>query len=438
MPLNRVTSQRTLSPTGDLYRLGVKTMPSLVPVSAGLVTVGPSQKQGLISIPRFLLVLGFVAIAYVAANYDTTLREPQLRASVLFHEYRSAHNQKVTPPLEPLGAVISGMEMFYMLPAANATASGLLIFFHGCNHAGEDMFRLPEHRIVAVTALRRGLAVLALTSSDRETGCWSEYDVVRLQETNIVDEWMKTISLPTDLPRIGMGTSSGASILFSVYKVLGFHALASYVMPDGFATQAMIKETNDASNLPATVFVHMPKDKLTSSGVTRQASALRSLGVPTKVYDVRPHPFTPELCDRRLPEVGDRRCHNFLARVHARYPGLLDKANNVLQPFVAGDWQTVFQDSKLDDDLRHFVGAPPAEKGQLSPLQFSGHSWSWAAMVEEVSVSYGEHEMTCEHRNEVFDFLMKNAGIEFEADIDQRQGLLGIISQSVSKFSILL
>ncbi|MGV2337482.1 MAG UNVERIFIED_CONTAM: hypothetical protein LVR18_26505 [Planctomycetaceae bacterium] len=327
--------------------------------------------------------------------------------------------------------------MFYMLPAANATASGLLILFHGCSHAGEDMFRLPEHRIVAITALRHGLAVLALTSSDRDTGCWSEYDVIRLQQESIVDEWMKTVGLPPDLPRMGIGTSSGALILFSAYKVLRFRAMASYIMPDGFTTQDMIIRTNGATNLPATAFVHMPKDKLTSVSVARQASALRLLGVPTKVFDVpAPHPFTPELCDRRLPEVGDRRCQNFLARVRSRYPGLLDGANNVLQPFVAGDWQTVFQDSKLNDDLRHFVGAPPAEKGQLNPLQFSGHSWSRAAMVEEISVSYGEHEMTCEHQNEVFDFLMRNAGIEFESDNDQCQGLVGIISQSVSKFSI--
>lgn len=324
-----------------------------------------------------------------------------------------------------------------MLPAANATASGLLMFFHSCSHAGEDMFQLPEHRIVAITALRRGLAVLALTSSDRETGCWSEYDVIQLQEERIVDEWMKTESLPTDLPRIGMGTSSGTSILFSAYKVLGFQAMASYIMPDRFMAQDRTILTNGGTNLPASAFVNMLKDKLMSVRVTKHLAGLRLLWVPTKVFHVSPHPFTPELCNWRLPEVGDRRrCRNFLARVHSRYPGLLDKANNVLQPLVATDWQTVFQDSKLDDDLQHFVGAPPVDKGQLSPLQFSGHSWSWAAMVEEISVSYGEHEMTCEHRNEVFDFLMRNAGIEFESESDQRQGLVGIISQSVSKVSM--
>jgi hypothetical protein len=160
---------------------------------------------------------------------------------------------------------------------------------------------------------------------------------------------------------------------------------------------------------------------------------LRSVGVPTKIFSVHPHPFTPELCDRRLPEVGDRRCHNFLARVHGDYPGLLDKDNNVLRPYVTGDWSQVFEDSKLDDDLRHFVGAPPAEKGQLSPLQFSGHSWSWAAMVEEIGVSYGRNEMTCEYRNQVLDFLMTNAGIEFELNGDKRRGLIGIISQSTTE-----
>ena len=383
-------------------------------------------------IPRVLGIVCLVAILYVAFKYDTALREPQLRASVLFHEYRSAHNQKVTPPLEPVGTVISDTEMFYMLPQLNTTTVGIIVFFHACNHSGEDMFRLPEERIVAVSALRRGLAVLSLTSSNRETGCWSDYDVERLAQDRIVDQWIDLVDLRTDVPRIGMGTASGASILFPAAKMLGFRSIAAYDLPEGFAAEDMIQSRGASSILPATAFVGMARDRPSIVSVSRQASALKSVGVSTKIFKVQPHPFTPELCDRRLPEVGDRRCHNFLSRVHGDYPGHLDKVNNVLKPYLTGEWNRIFEDSKLDDDLRHFVGAPPAEKGQRSPLQFAGHSWSWAAMVEEIGVSYGRNEMTCEYRNQVLDFLMTNAGIEFEWSGDKRRGLIGIISQSSS------
>jgi hypothetical protein len=229
---------------------------------------------------------------------------------------------------------------------------------------------------------------------------------------------------------MGIGTSSGASILFSAHKVLGFRSMAAYDLPEGFAAEDMINGHDGSNKLPSTAFVCMARDKPSAASAARQASALRAVRVATKIFSVHPHPFTSELCDRRLPEVGDRRCHNFLARVHGSYPGLLDKANYVLRPYISGDWVQVFEDSKLDDDLRHFVGAPPAEKGQLSPLQFIGHSWSWSAMVEELGVSYGRNEMTCEYRNQVLDFLMKNAGIEFEPNGDRRRGLIGIIAQT--------
>jgi hypothetical protein len=350
---------------------------------------------------------------------------------VLFNEYRSANNQKVTPPLEPVGAVIADTELFYLLPSGDIT-SGLLIYFHGCGHSGQDMFKLPEDRIVAMAALRRGLAVLSITSSDRTAGCWSDEDVKLISEKKVVEKWMKSVKLPSSLPRMGMGASSGGSILFSMYKALDLKSLASYIAPAGYAADEMMDSPKGKVALPATAYVHMPKDKQTADFIAKQVTSLKSLGVPTKVFEVKPHPFTLNLCDQRLPEIGDRRCHVFLRKVQEKYPHLLDLDNNVLKPYGSGEWNEVFKDSKLDDDLRHIVGAPAVHKGQADPLHFSGHSYSWAAMMEEISVSYAEHEMTCEFRNKVLDFLMKNAGIKFESEEEKRRGLLGIIVSQLS------
>lgn len=458
MPI--ATSQRTIrnaqSLGSDMYRLEAKSeghshpqhLQHAPPLSQSpVVSHVMIQTRLSISVPRIVGSLGFVAILYIAFTYDFSLREPQLRASVLFADYRSTRNQMVTPPLEPIGTVIAQTELFYMLPPAvtsvSASASGdtstslptttptpvvgVLIFFHGCSHGGQDMFRLPEDRIVAMSALERGLAVLSITSSDRETGCWSEYDVNHLGENKVVDKWIRSLKLPASLPRIGMGASSGGSILFSAYKILGFQSMVSYVMPEGFSPDQLVKGPNGKANLPATAFVHMQRDRQTADSITTNAAALRSVGVATKVFPVKPHPFTVDLCDQRLPEIGDRRCHIFLQRVHSQYPDLLDKNNNILQSYFSGEWKYPLEDSKLDDDLRHYIGAPPAEKGQIGPVQFSGHAWPWAAMVEEISTSYGQHEMTCEHRNQVLDFLMKNANIAFQSEEDRRRGLIGIL-----------
>lgn len=492
------TSPRSLSGSSsfgsDPYRLELKSSP-LSPTTPSCATAGHSvhahvpvhphvhvhlhahphvhphsgHSRVRVAHPRIWGVIVLLGVLYVAFYYDVSLREPQLRASVWFSEYRSAFNQKVTPPLDPNSTVILDTEIFYMLPSPSSSQSqspspnlnsasnsdkdnagtdkdndksnsdpkvkGLFLFFHGCSHSGQDLFRLPEERVMAMTALRRGLAVVSITSADRETGCWSQEDVIRLSKDKVIEAFLYSINLPATLPRIAMGTSSGGSILFSAYEELKFSSMASYIIPDGFSTQQLLEglDANGKVSLPPTAFVHMTRDKHSMTSMHKQASALKSLGVSHQVFEVRPHPFTSQLCDRRLPEIGDRRCQSFLQRVHDHYPGLLDKDNHVLKPYSSGDWKAVFEDSKLDDELRHFIGAPPTPKGQASPLQFSGHSWSWAAMMEEIEVSYAEHEMTCQHRNQVLDFLMTNAGIESfvsESKSDgRRRGLVGILSQ---------
>jgi hypothetical protein len=264
--------------------------------------------------------------------------------------------------------------------------------------------------------------------------------VNHLGENKVIDRWMTQVKLSHKLPRIGMGASSGGSILFSAYKTLGFQSMASYVMPESFSSEDLTKGPDGKlmHQLPATAFVHMSRDTQTARSVTKNVATLRALGVPTHVFPIRPHAFTVELCDQRLPEIGDRRCHIFLERIHAQYPGLLDaNNNNILQSYFSGEWTHPLEDSKLDDDLRHYVGAPPTEKGQVGFLQFGGHAWSWAAMVEEISAAYGQHEMTCEHHDNVLDFLMVHANIDFspssEGNNNRRLGLMGIVYQQLQQ-----
>jgi hypothetical protein len=300
--------------------------------------------------------------------------------------------------------MVGDVEVFFMLP--KTAARGVLIFFHGCHHGGQDMFELPEDRIVALAALNRGLAVVSPTSQSRGSGCWGQQDRVIFEKTNVIGKWMASAGLSETLPRMGMGASSGGSFLFSAYKSLGLKSIASYVSGKGFPESELTP-----GNVPATMYVHMPKDYKTADKIEATYKALVRARIPAKQIKIDSHPFTPELCSRRLPEFGDRRCQAFIANVLASNKSLLDKNDmTVLISYRSdGDWKELMEKAKLDGDLDSSV---KKKQGTLFDKNFEGHSWMWASMAEEIAASYAVHEMTSEHRREVLDFLMKHAGIE--------------------------
>jgi hypothetical protein len=336
-------------------------------------------------------------------SFSVATRVAQLRSTVYHDAYRSSAGDLVTPPLKPVGTMIGDVEVFFMLP--KTSARGVLIFFHGCHHGGQDLFELPEDRIVALAALNRGLAVISPTSQNRDSGCWGRQDKEMFEHANVIGKWMASVGLSETLPRMGMGASSGGSFLFSVSKSLGLKSIASYVSGKGFP-----KSELTPSNVPATMYVHMPKDYKTANKIEENYRALLKASIPVEQIKVDSHPLTLELCSRRLPEFGDRRCAAFIANVLASSKSLLDKNDmSVLISYQNdGDWTELMEKAKLDDGLD---SSTKKKKGAPFDKNFEGHSWLWASMAEEIAASSAVHEMTSEHRREVLDFLMKHAGI---------------------------
>jgi len=257
-----------------------------------------------------------------------------------------------------------------------------------------------------LAALNRGLAVVSPTSSDRNTGCWSETDTSVLPQS--IDKLLTSIGLSDTLPRIGIGASSGGAFLFSVYRQLKFKAIASYVAARGFESSLLL---TDAASLPATGYVHMPADSVTSSGVAEQYSALHAAGVPTQAWEIKQQALTPEHCDRRLPEFGDRRCHAFLKK--SKQAGLVGPDNRVLQSYTNGAWDELMKESKIDMEL-DLLQSTTKKRGEVSPTAFSGRSWLRASLEEVIAACYARHEMTATYHEEVLDFLALHAAIDQE------------------------
>lgn len=377
-------------------------------------SLSPSRmKVSRVSVPRIMAMGALLFIAFAVLVYCVNIESQtsQLRATVYDTHSKSSTGEVVTPPLSPRGAVIEGTEVFFMMPTTQA--KGVLIFFHGCNHAGgQDMFELPEDRIVALEALKRGLAVMAPTSINRKTGCWGHQDGEDFKKNRVVDKWMESVGLSPALPRMGMGASSGGSFLFSVYKTIGLSSMASYVSGRGFTESELA-----AGNLPPIIYVYMVKDWRTADKVEEKYSALKKAGVATEKIQVYPHAFTTELCSQRLPELGDRRCRAFLRDVLEQGKLVGKQDGTVLASYQDGEWTAVMEKNNLDAG---FTKTPTrTKKGTLSTKSFGGHSWLWASMEEEIAASFGVHEMTSQSRDVVLDFLMKYAGIETTSSTNQ-------------------
>mmetsp|Transcript_24502 Transcript_24502/g.27912 ORF Transcript_24502/g.27912 Transcript_24502/m.27912 type:complete len:204 (+) Transcript_24502:1-612(+) len=186
---------------------------------------------------------------------------------------------------------------------------------------------------------------------------------------------------------------------------------------------------SNKKELPATGYLHMSRDTKRAGKILKLFQQLLADSVPTKQWVIKSHPFTPEVCASRIPELGDKRCETILKHIQKKHKGLLDKDYTVLEPYSkGGKWEKAFHELKLDesklDSISDLVDTKKKKipkklkkikkkgAGKVSDTAFSKHSWVWAALVEEIAVSYGKHEMTSEKIKTVLDFLMKNAGLE--------------------------
>ena len=88
--------------------------------------------------------------------------------------------------------VIRDLETLWEVPAK---PKGVLFVAHGCNHQGSDFWPpsprcrhclgLPEEGLVRAAALRRGYAVVAVTSFNRDSKCWHNTQASRSEDLQV-------------------------------------------------------------------------------------------------------------------------------------------------------------------------------------------------------------------------------------------------------------
>ena len=127
---------------------------------------------------------------------------------------------------------------------------GIAIVLHACTHNAYKFFSpspqlcpkcigLSEELQLVRNVLRRGYAVLAITCTNRQSGCWNDQDLARIRYT--VEEFQKRYAIlpPTknpntrpgahrgDIPMISIGASSGGS-------------MAAKILAEGIVSSALV------------------------------------------------------------------------------------------------------------------------------------------------------------------------------------------------------
>ena len=160
-----------------------------------------------------------------------------------------------------------GIQLIYEIPKSNKALTGVLFVAHGCSHSATDWWPksqncsscigLPIEQSIVRMALERNMAVVAVTSSNRQHKCWvlksDKAPVIAAikyvyQKAGIVAE---TASVPLYL----LGASSGGSFVGSFAQ----EAKSEGMIVSAICVQIMFIKIHrfDEGMIPA-LFIHMP------------------------------------------------------------------------------------------------------------------------------------------------------------------------------------
>ena len=236
----------------------------------------------------------------------------------------------------------AGVEAMWQVPSG--APHSILFLAHGCNHQGTDFWHasavcnkclgLPEEVRIVKAALAANFAVIAVTSIDRDSGCWTfEADAPRVRDA--IAAFRTAAGLPGSLPIVALGASSGGAFALQLPAVVPCMAVVSQIMA--------IPPNMLPATMPPTLFVHMPRDQRTASYVHKDVRKLRQAGVAAhelQVHAQRPSKeFFLERIERLTPAAA--------ASLHAALDkaGLLDKHGFLRDDPRRSDWRGAIRSS---------------------------------------------------------------------------------------------
>ncbi len=118
---------------------------------------------------------------------------------------------------------------------------GLVLLFHGCSHGASDWLHLPEERAIVSKLLGSGYSVLAFSSVDRQSRCWSAAwpldEVEKVTSNPDVDSvlgalavWLKREG-KQQLPIFAQGASSGGTFVTVISRAMYLRGIVVMISP---------------------------------------------------------------------------------------------------------------------------------------------------------------------------------------------------------------
>jgi len=298
--------------------------------------------------------------------------------------------------------VIQNVEIFVQTPYQDFEIEGIVLLFHGCSRDGKDWIRLPEDKRIMdyLTSEKRKLAAVAISSHDREQSrCWSStlptsqnIDVINVKKIlpSIYKDLLGDDTNSMGIPLYAIGASSGGSFVPILMLEIPLKGMVCMISPGTPAAFQMHKPP-----YPKTAFVYMPRDQTfgSESNIKNSISIMNQKDPSTNVqlYSCDPKPVTASwLYEKMVPHLSIEQTETILEILQTPPMDLIDPITGDVQRNPR-EKQSLMESLSLWNEVDFSSG--------------SGKEVFFISLGEILNIAYGQHEMTSEHIEEVFDFL---------------------------------
>lgn len=280
--------------------------------------------------------------------------------------------------------IIQGVDVLFAEPSTKV--KGILFVAHGCSHSNTDWFLgcdgcigLPEERAIVQIGLKHGLVVVAISSSNRRSKCWSVSKDVE-PVGNVLQELSNRYKDSGPLSIIAFGASSGGAFVSGIATPL---KETFGLQIQGYLSQIAAIGKDDAASCQ--VYITMDRDTITDANaqyfIAQTASHSK---IKRRHIRVPPLPISSNFFALRIPEISMDQSKRIVEAFSKA--GLIDSDGYLVDDPRGSHWRAT-----LNTIVNKDVDSLMADQSPIS---------------EVMNAAYGMHEMTRDGVEEALDFCL--------------------------------
>lgn len=300
----------------------------------------------------------------------------------------SAHAIHTPQPLER--RTITGVDVLLQQPAG--PAMGILFVAHGCTRSHTDWWHststtvcpdcigMPEETAIVDMALQEfGFVVLATSSVNRETKCWTKEDGPRVAAV-LQQVWKEFHNLPILL----FGCSSGGGFVKG-FLLQQLNKMRVPIM--GFIAQIAASQLPpiEDDDPPIAVYISQSRDTKKDKGNAKSVTILQSKGVAAKHIRLEPLAIASDYFHQRIESISLQKSQQLVAALEKNK--FLDTEGFLREDPSESQWQRILR-PLIPESQDTFV--PP-----MSPI------------MEVLKVAWARHGMARDGVREAIQFILE-------------------------------